>query len=130
MAKDKDYEKGYKKYESKANDYMNDKEKADGLLKEAMEKANNKKGALSEVWEKLQLLFDIFRAWIKGDYKEIPTKSIIMIIAGILYFVSPVDLIPDFIVGLGLVDDAAVIGFVIKSISDDLESFKEWKEQN
>lgn len=130
MAKDKDYEKGYKKYESKANDYMNDKEKADGLLKEAMKKANNKKGALSEVWEKLQLLFDIFRAWIKGDYKEIPTKSIIMIIAGILYFVSPIDLIPDFIVGLGLVDDAAVIGFVIKSISDDLESFKEWKEQN
>ncbi|WP_042463241.1 YkvA family protein [Neobacillus dielmonensis] len=126
---DSKFEDGYKKYESKASEYMNDKEKANGLLKQAIHKANDKKSKLSEVWDKLQLLFEVFRAWIKGEYKEIPTRSIIMIIAGILYFVSPVDLVPDFIAGLGLVDDAAVIGFVLKSISKDLEKFKSWKEQ-
>ncbi|WP_462411679.1 YkvA family protein [Neobacillus sp. Marseille-QA0830] len=129
MAKDSQFEDGYKKYESKASEYLNDKEKADGLLKEAIQKANQKKGALSNVWEKLQLLFEVLRAWIKGDYKEIPTRSIVMIIAGILYFVSPVDLVPDFIAGLGLVDDATVIGFILKQITKDLEKFKLWKER-
>ena len=124
----KEYEKGYKKYESKANEYFEDKEKAEDLLKSAMKKADAKQGPLKDVWEKLQLLFEIFKAWIKGDYKEIPKGSIIMIIAGILYFVSPVDLVPDFIAGLGLFDDAAVIGFVLKQISEDLEKFKIWKE--
>ncbi|WP_075981264.1 YkvA family protein [Bacillus massilinigeriensis] len=129
--KDKEnFEQGYKKYESKAKEYMDDKEKADDLLKKAMGKAKDKKSALGEVWEKLQLLFEIFRAWIKGEYKEIPKGSIIMIIATIIYFVSPVDLVPDFIAGLGLLDDAAVIGFAIKQISGDLEKFKVWKETN
>ncbi|MEH7356902.1 DUF1232 domain-containing protein, partial [Neobacillus drentensis] len=67
---------------------------------------------------------------IKGEYREIPKGSIIMIIATIIYFVSPVDFIPDFIVGLGLFDDAAVIGFAIKQISSDLEKFKDWKLNN
>lgn len=130
MANKEDFEKGYKKYESKAKEYMEDKEKADDLLKKAMGKAKDKKNALGEVWEKLQLLFEIFHAWIKGEYKEIPKGSIIMIIATIIYFVSPVDLVPDFIAGLGFFDDAAVIGFAIKQISDDLEKFKLWKETN
>ncbi|WP_251551594.1 YkvA family protein [Neobacillus muris] len=129
MEKDSNFENGYKKYESKAGEYIHDKEKADGLLKEAIKKANDKKGALSGVWEKLQLLLEFFKAWNKGEYKEVPTRSLVMIIAGILYFVSPIDLVPDFIVGLGLVDDAAVIGFVLKQISNDLEKFKAWKER-
>lgn len=130
MPNTKDYEKGYKKYESKAKVYIDDKEKAVDLLNSAKKKANEKKRKLGEVWEKLQLLFEIFSAWKKGEYKEIPKGSIIMIIATIIYFVSPVDFIPDFIVGLGLIDDAAVIGFAIKQISSDLEKFKDWKLNN
>ncbi|WP_077212977.1 YkvA family protein [Bacillus dakarensis] len=130
MNDSKEYEQGYKKYESKAIEYMEDKEKAEGLLKNAISKANEKKGKLGEAWEKLQLLFEVLRAWIKGEYKEIPKGSIIMIIATIIYFISPVDLVPDFIAGLGLIDDAAVIGFAIKQISNDLEKFKIWKNNH
>lgn len=126
--KNKEYEKGYKKYESKANVYFEDKDKAEDLLKNAMKKANDTKGTLEDVWEKLQLLFEIIRAWIKGEYKEIPKGSIIMIIAAILYFVSPIDIIPDWILGIGLIDDVAVIAFVYKQVSSDLEKFKIWKE--
>jgi len=128
--KDKEhYEQGYKEYETQAEEYLHDKGKAEGLLNQAIAKATTKKGALDDVWERLQLLFEAFRSWIKGDYKSIPTRSIITIIATILYFVNPLDLIPDFIVGLGLVDDAAVIAFAMKQINNDLDSFKEWKEK-
>ena len=124
------YENGYQKYESKANEYFDDNDKTQDLLNSAIKKANQKKGSLSEVWDKLQLLFKMLKAWIKGEYKDISKRSMITIIAGILYFVSPIDLIPDFIAGLGIVDDAAVIGFILKQISSDLEKFKIWKENN
>lgn len=124
------YKEGYKKYESKAREYFNDKEKVKDLFNEATQKAETNKDALDEIIEKLQLLLEVLQAWYKGTYKEIPKKSIIMIIASIIYFVSPVDLIPDFIVGAGYVDDAAVIAFAIKQIAEDLEKFKLWKETN
>lgn len=131
MTKDnQNYENGYQKYESKAYEYFEDKDKTQDLLNSAIKKANRKKGSLSEVWDKLQLLFKMLKAWIKGEYKDVSKRSIITIIAGILYFVTPIDLIPDFIAGLGIIDDAAVIGFILKQISNDLEKFKIWKESN
>lgn len=37
---------------------------------------------------------------------------------------------PDFILGAGYIDDAAVIAFVIKRVTTDLEKFRIWKEAN
>ena len=128
--KNEDFEKGYKKYESKAREYFKDKEKVKDLFNNAKQKAETNKDALEEVAEKLQLLLAALQAWFKGTYKEIPKKSIIMIIAAVIYFVSPADLIPDMIPGFGYIDDAAVIAFVIKQLTEDLEKFKLWKETN
>jgi uncharacterized membrane protein YkvA (DUF1232 family) len=123
----KKLEEGYKKFESKAKEYIKKPEKTDVLLKDAGKKADDHKGSLSEIWDSLQLLFDLVGAWRRGEYRKIPTRSIVTIIASIIYFVSPIDLIPDFLIGLGIVDDAAVIGFVLKQISVDLESFRIWR---
>lgn len=124
------FEEGYKKYESKAHEYFNDKEKAEGLLNKAKQKAEKNEVPLKEIVEKLQLLFEVLQAWYKGTYKEMPKGSIIMIIASIIYFVSPIDLIPDFIPVIGYIDDAAVIAFAIKQVTADLDKFKVWKESN
>ncbi|UOQ87381.1 YkvA family protein [Gracilibacillus salinarum] len=124
------YEHGYKRYIPKAKHYFQDKEKSKQLLKQAEIKANDKKGKLEEVWGKLQLLFEALRAWIQGEYKEIPKGSIVMILAAIIYFVTPIDIVPDFLVGLGLFDDAAVLGFVIRQVSEDLDRFKVWQESH
>lgn len=126
----KKIEEGYKKFEGKAKEYVKRPEKTDALLKDATKKADERKGSLSEVWDNLHLLFDLVGSWRKGDYKKIPTGSIITIIAAIIYFVSPIDLMPDFLIGLGIIDDAAVIGFVLKQVTADLEKFKLWKEAN
>lgn len=122
--------KGYKRFESRADEYINDGEKAADLLENARKKAGKKKGSLSKIWERVQLLFNLLDDWIKGRYKVIPTKSIIMIIVAVAYFVFPLDLMPDFIVGLGFIDDVAVLGFVIGQINRDLEDYEEWKELN
>jgi uncharacterized membrane protein YkvA (DUF1232 family) len=53
-----------------------------------------------------------------------------MIIAAIVYFVMPLDLIPDFLAGFGFVDDAAVLGWTVKTLSSDIDAFTEWEAQN
>lgn len=124
---DMDFEKIKKGYSKKADDYINNKDKAKKLVDEAREKAK-KKGPLEELWDEIQLLFGIVSDWATGKYTEIPTGSIIAIIIGLLYFVSPIDLIPDFLPG-GLIDDAMVLGLVIAQVKSDLNKYKEWCEE-
>ncbi|MBM7692795.1 uncharacterized membrane protein YkvA (DUF1232 family) [Peribacillus deserti] len=128
MKNRKKFGSGYKAFLSKAQHYMKSKDRVKGLVKEAAVKATDKEGSLGEVWDNLQLLFQMVQAWVKGDYKEIPKKSILTILAVLLYFVVPTDTIPDFILGFGLIDDAAVIGFAVKQIVNDLDEFKVWKK--
>jgi uncharacterized membrane protein YkvA (DUF1232 family) len=125
----KKYEEGHKRFESAAKEYLKQPEKTKELIQRASKKAKDKKGTLHEVWDRLHLLFDLVTAWRKGEYRKIPKGSILMIIATIIYFVSPIDFVPDFLVGFGILDDAAVIGFTLKQISSDLEKFKHWKEE-
>jgi uncharacterized membrane protein YkvA (DUF1232 family) len=118
----------YEKWESKAKEYAEDKSKAAGLLQDAMKKADDKKaGPIGEIWEKLQLLFSILKDWLNGSYKDISKSSITMIIIGLLYFVMPVDIVPDWIISLGFLDDAAVLGFIINQVNQNLEEYKGWK---
>ncbi len=126
---DKLNKEGLKLYQEKANEYLKDKKKSAGLLNDAIRKANTNQGTLGETWEKLQLLFGVFKDWINGSYKEMPTRSLLMVVLGIVYFVSPIDGIFDYIPFAGLVDDAAVAGFVISQVSGDLERYKLWKKQ-
>jgi uncharacterized membrane protein YkvA (DUF1232 family) len=111
----------------RAKEYVNDTQKAAELIREAIEKANRNKGALKKLWGKLTALFRLVKAWGKGEYKDVSTKTIIWVIAAIIYFVNPFDVVPDFITGIGYIDDAAIIYFVINSISSDLEKFLKWE---
>ncbi len=122
--------KGYEKFAPKAKAYMHNPDKTRKLLQQAAAKANTRKNLVGDVRDKLQLLFGLLRDWSKGHYRRIPTNSIVMIIVAILYFVSPVDLIFDYVPFLGYIDDISVIGFVIKNIAGDLEAYRSWKESD
>ena len=66
------------------------------------------------------------KAWVKKDYREIPVKTIGMIILTLGYVFSPVDIIPDVIHVLGLVDDATMVGLCIAAARNDIEDFRIW----
>nr|WP_281427646.1 DUF1232 domain-containing protein [Mesobacillus maritimus] len=74
-------------------------------------------------------MFELVRAYIKGDYRNIPYGSLVLIVGAILYFVMPADAIPDVIAGLGFTDDAAVIGFTLRQVKADLDKFNAWKRE-
>ena len=103
------------------------------LLKQMVTKAVSKMGRaedgpLSEVREQLQRLIALLKAYVSGDYREVSTQTMITVAAAIVYFVVPFDGIPDFLFGWGLIDDAAVISYVVAQLSSELEAFAVWQE--
>lgn len=115
-------------YTPKAKALLQDKEKSKELLANVSTKATDNKGKLAEIWSDLQLMVDMLRDWRKGAYTHLPTKSLLMIAATFLYFLSPIDFVPDFIPG-GLLDDVALIAFTFKQIQQDVAAYKQWKHQ-
>ncbi|MFJ5713542.1 YkvA family protein [Neobacillus sp. NPDC093127] len=115
------------KYADEAKDYLANQQKTQQLLNKARKKAQRKKGNLGDAWNKLQLFIDLVKAYSKGEYRNVSTKTIITVIGALLYFVSPLDLIPDFIIGMGFIDDAAVIAYALKKISTEIDAFSDWK---
>ena len=118
------------KTKSKAEEYARDPEKSKKLLDEALKKAKEKekdKGPLADLWNNLTALFRLLQAYIRHEYTDIPWVSLVLVVVAIIYFVSPLDLIPDWVPVAGYLDDAAVIAFVITQIKADLNNFLQWE---
>lgn len=78
----------------------------------------------------ISTMIDISLDYVSGRYREIPAKSMISIVAALLYAVSPIDLIPDFIPFAGYIDDVAVITLVLSlGIGADLKKYRAWKQK-
>jgi uncharacterized membrane protein YkvA (DUF1232 family) len=118
---------GFEQAQSQAESYARDKNKARKLVENVIAKAYRNRNQLKSVWENLMSLCRMIRAWAKGEYRALPWKTIVMALAATLYFLDPLDLAPDFIPGVGYLDDAAVLAFVIRSIQKDLGKFLDWE---
>lgn len=119
----------YGKSKTKAADYIQSKEKLSGLIDRASVKATGRQGKLKDVWGSLLSFFRLIRAYVNGSYRQVSAKALLMIVTAIVYFVSPIDLIPDFILGLGFIDDATVLAWTIRACASDLASFIEWENR-
>ena len=85
------------------------------------------KGKLQRYVDDAQLLFNLLRDYANGNYREVPFNVVAAIGGALLYVLSPLDLIPDFIPIVGYLADAAVIAFCLNLIEKDLISYKVWK---
>ena len=99
------------------------------LAAQAAEKAQKNKAALQKVWDDLLTLTRLLRAWARREYTAVPWRTLIAVVAVLIYFLNPFDLIPDFLPTLGLVDDATLVALVVASISEDLARFREWEAE-
>ena len=118
------------KTKNKAEEYARDPQKAKKLLDDAVKKTKSyekNRGPLADVWSYLTALFRLLRAHIRRDYRNIPWGSIVLVTVAIIYFASPIDLIADVLPGIGLMDDAAIIAFIVAQIKADLDNFLVWE---
>jgi uncharacterized membrane protein YkvA (DUF1232 family) len=105
-----------------------DRERTSRLLEATREKSERHAGVLRAVWTDFWTLWRFVRAWRAGEYRNVPWKSIIIAVAGLFYFLDPIDIIPDFIPVIGYLDDSVVLAFVARAIHSDLEKFREWEK--
>jgi len=117
----------FDKVKHKAEAMMDNPEQLKKVAESAWQKTLGLKGPLEEVWEQLKLMISLVKEWLAGNYKEVPTASIVAIIAGLIYLLSPIDLIPDFIPVLGYLDDIFVLGVVFTQVAKDLQAFARWQ---
>ncbi|MCQ2029609.1 YkvA family protein [Stutzerimonas zhaodongensis] len=92
-------------------------------------KRSAKGGLIKGLREDLSLLQALCVAWWRGEYRAISKPALVAVVAGLLYFLSPLDAIPDWIPGLGFVDDLAVLAWVMRKWADELQAFRTWKER-
>jgi uncharacterized membrane protein YkvA (DUF1232 family) len=113
-----------------AAEYVRNPARLNGLLDRAAQKFNRRQGPFSEIRDSLQACYRLLRAWSGGRYRQIPTASLISIIASVIYFVMPIDVIPDFILALGLVDDAALLSWIMSAVKSDIDRFLAWEREH
>src|SRR5712692_4532734 len=110
----------------RAESYVGHKEKLLSLLEKAARKSEKCYEFLLAPWESLQIFLRLLRARLAGKFCA-PADSILMVVAAVIYFVSPFDLIPDSIPVLGLIDDASVLTFAARSNLTLISNFRKWE---
>jgi uncharacterized membrane protein YkvA (DUF1232 family) len=89
-------------------------------------KINKAYPALKKVLENVRELYALFKDSVKGNYKLHPA-NVAMIGGGLLYFLLPADLIPDFIPLVGYLDDLAVLTTIMNSLKGEINEYRAWK---
>lgn len=120
----------FKKFLGTAEEYLKRPTRVKQLLNDAYKKASEKNdiGSIAhEAWETIQTLFRLIRASVSGEYQGLPTTTVVAAIAVTLYFLSPIDLIPDFIPVLGLLDDMALVAWFSTTIKEEMDKFTAWE---
>ncbi len=96
-------------------------------VRSKLKSVNDGKKLAADIIDKIRLFVRMILAYVRGEYKEIPWRSLVLIIGALLYFMMPLDLIPDFIPATGFVDDITVILLVFKAITDDINAFRRFE---
>jgi uncharacterized membrane protein YkvA (DUF1232 family) len=98
------------------------------LLKGVLKKiqAEGKSTLIQSISTKIMTLGKLLKFYATGDYRGIDLKNVVIIITAFVYFLSPIDLIPDFIPMLGFADDIALVTFVFNSVAEEIEKFETW----
>ncbi|MEP0985541.1 YkvA family protein [Ekhidna sp.] len=121
-----------KKIWEKAKKTATDKDAMKATLSNAGNKLKSlakNSNELQEFKSKLEILMRMFQAHLSREYRAFPISTIILIVFALVYFITPTDLIPDFIPAVGFTDDASVVFLIVKKLNRDIKKFHRWEEE-
>lgn len=111
-----------------AEAYASDPKRLRKLLEDAVGKISViPRGPFGEAWPYLMAMIRVIREYQRGEYRDMSAPKLLITIAAIIYFVSPFDVIPDWVPVLGHIDDAFVVSLALKSVRGDLDTFMAWE---
>ena len=120
--------RGLKRFAKRGAQLAADKKALAAVLAELRARRDGNAGPLAKLGDDLKTLLRLLDATVSGRYPALPQGVMTAVGAALLYWLMPLDLIPDPILALGFIDDAAILGWVLKRLSDDLVAFRSWEK--
>ena len=82
---------------------------------------------LSEYKDDVVLVFSMLKDYVSGRYTKVPWRTISVLVGSLVYVLTPLDLIPDFIPAIGWSDDCLAFAAALAFAKMDLDEYKAWK---
>jgi len=111
-----------------AKDYVSNPSRLHALFHDAAKEAEAMpREPFGDNWPYFQAMLRLIRAYSEGQYPEIPESTLVVIVAAIIYVVSPLDVIPDALPSIGYLDDATVLALALRRSREALNDFMAWE---
>lgn len=123
--------KYFRKAKERASAVVKDKGKLNQVLsttKDKLDEIHLEDTKVYKLGERIKVIVRMLRAYATGQYQELPWKTMVMLVAGVIYFLMPLDLLPDFIPVTGFIDDFTVIMLISGAFQQDIQDYLEWEE--
>ncbi len=120
----------FEHFRQKAERLTRNPRRVRSVVRDAYDKIAEHSDEIGQIRTDLPVLLRLVRAWVGGEYRRVPLKAIVLIVAAVLYFLNPLDLIPDFIPVVGYLDDAAVLGYVLRTLHAEVEHYRAWETKH
>ena len=120
----------FKRALKKASEVLQSSPRMRNVVNKATEKVNDfsvDNLKISGLVARLKVFIRMVKAYAKGDYRDIEWKHILLVMAALLYFITPLDLIPDFIPVSGFIDDFTVLVWVYNKVQHEIDRFQLWE---
>lgn len=98
------------------------------LLRDAYAHLEANASALEAISQDVRTALRLLVAWAQRSYRGVSDGALVLLVAALLYFVAPIDLIPDALGALGFVDDVAVIETAVSAVRAELDRFRDWED--
>lgn len=118
-------ESGYEE----AEEVINDPDALENLLQRLEEKLKMVPVA-GDALSNVPVLVSMVRSYASKEYTDLPLGTMIAIVSALIYFLSPIDLIPDSVPVLGYADDAAVLAACLTMVRSDVDDYKSWRDNH
>ncbi|PTX20197.1 uncharacterized membrane protein YkvA (DUF1232 family) [Pontibacter mucosus] len=122
----------FRRFTGKAGALLSKPMKVGLLLTTAYNKlvdVNRPENGFLQLREVMMTFMRMVRAYMRGDYRDISRKSMLIGVAVLLYLVTPLDIIPDFIPVFGLMDDISLMAWFVDAFSKEITKYREWEVQ-
>ncbi|MEV6717788.1 DUF1232 domain-containing protein [Lentzea sp. NPDC051208] len=101
-----------------------------GVLRNRRKRAQNGPGPVGNPIARLKALPRLWKTWRGGKYPELPRSQVMMWAVALVYLVSPIDVLPEFLPVIGVTDDAGVLVWLLSSLSVASGSYLRWEKDH
>ncbi|WP_027966268.1 YkvA family protein [Halomonas halocynthiae] len=83
----------------------------------------------ARMWRALRLFGPMLADVLRGRYRPVPWAAILWMTGAGIYLLSPLDVIPDFLLIIGLLDDVVIVGWMLTQVDKNIAAYRLWFDE-